>query len=76
MVKIFEKDYKELGQKIKKRRLELKLGQEQLALLTAPKVDRAKISDIENGKEDFHFSTFLRLCKALDIDFIELIKKY
>jgi len=32
------------------------------------KLDRAKISDIENGKEDFHFSTLLKIFDALDLE--------
>ena len=38
-----------------------------------PKFDRSKISDIENGKEDFLFSTLLKICNALDISLKELI---
>lgn len=76
MVRTFENDYKALGVKIKKRRIELNLGQEELAGMTVPKIDRSKISDIENGKEDFYFSTLLRICKAMDVEFIDLINRY
>lgn len=76
MIRTFENDYKALGVKIKKRRTELNIRQEDLAGMTVPKIDRSKISDIENGKEDFYFSTLLRICKALDIEFIDLMNKY
>ncbi|EKB03379.1 helix-turn-helix domain-containing protein [Myroides odoratimimus] len=76
MIRTFENDYKALGIKIKKRRIELNIKQEELAEMTIPKVDRSKISDLENGKEDFYFSTILRICKALDIEFIDLMNKY
>lgn len=76
MIRTFENDYKALGIKIKKRRIELNIRQEELAEMTIPKVDRSKISDLENGKEDFYFSTILRICKALDIEFIDLMNKY
>ncbi|MGG5599622.1 helix-turn-helix domain-containing protein [Myroides sp. C8-3] len=76
MIRTFEKDYKALGSKIKKRRIELNIGQKELAEMTFPKIDRSKISDLENGKEDFYFSTLLRICKALDISLIDLMKNY
>lgn len=67
------KNYKYVGSKIKERRLELKLTQQQLADKIM-KMDRSKISDMENGKEDFHFSTLLKVCDALDINFLDLVK--
>lgn len=76
MIRTFENDYKALGVKVKKRRIELNIRQEELAGMTVPKIDRSKISDIENGKEDFYFSTLLRVCKALDISLIDLMKNY
>ncbi len=65
--------YARIGKNIKKRRSELKLTQDQLAKRTS-KIDRAKISDIENAKEDFMFSTLLELANALEIDVEELTK--
>ncbi|MDM1377704.1 MULTISPECIES: helix-turn-helix domain-containing protein [Myroides] len=64
----FKSIYKQIGINIRNVRKEKKLTQNQLALMAVPKLDRAKISDIENGKEDFSFSTLLRICSVLDID--------
>ncbi|WP_312762429.1 helix-turn-helix transcriptional regulator [Epilithonimonas sp.] len=69
----YSKTYKYIGSKIKERRLELKLTQEKLASKIT-KMDRSKISDMENGKEDFHFSTLLKVCDALDISFLDFLK--
>ena len=66
--------YSRIGKNLKKRRLELNLTQEQLAKKTS-KVDRAKISDIENAKEDFMFSTLFEIANGLDIDVEKLTKK-
>lgn len=67
------KTYKYVGVKIKKRRSELQLTQQQLADKIT-KMDRSKISDMENAKEDFQFSTLLKVCEALDIEFLNLLK--
>ena len=64
--------YKIIGEKIKKKRKEKGLTQQQVAEKIS-KFDRSKISDIENGKEDFLFSTLLKICDALDISLKELI---
>ena len=64
--------YKEIGQSIHTKRKKFRLSQKQLAIKCG--IDRAKISDIENGKEDFMFSTLLQICEALDLD-IELRHK-
>lgn len=66
--------YSRIGKNIRNRRLELKLTQEQLAKKTS-KVDRSKISDMENGKEDYMLSTLLELANGLNIDIEELVKK-
>jgi len=70
----FTETYKIVGKSLKKRRLEMNLTQSQLAHL-AGKMDRSKISDIENGKEDFLFSTLLKLCKALGISVNDILIK-
>lgn len=65
--------YKTVGKNLKEKRKEKNLSQQQLADL-ASKMDRSKISDIENGKEDFLFSTLLKICGALDMDIEQLFK--
>lgn len=72
MNKNFAEIYKVIGNFLKKKRKEKKLTQLQLAEL-AGKIDRSKISDIENGKEDFLFSTLLKLCEALDISITDIL---
>ena len=67
------KVYKKIGADLKEHRKKLKLTQEQLAQKCG-RIDRAKISDIENGKEDYMFSTLLQICEALDLS-IELREK-
>lgn len=69
----FSDTYKMIGIALKKRRIEMNLTQKQLSEMTG-KIDRSKISDIENGKEDFLFSTLLKLCKALDISTADILK--
>ncbi|WP_312791672.1 helix-turn-helix transcriptional regulator [Sphingobacterium sp.] len=67
------KIYKAIGTNLKRRRLELDLTQEKLAD-KIPKMDRSKISDMENGKEDFVFSKLLDLCDALDLTVLDALK--
>ncbi|WP_238585069.1 helix-turn-helix domain-containing protein [Chryseobacterium sp. Leaf201] len=66
--------YKTVGKNLRDKRKEKNLSQQQLADL-AGKMDRSKISDIENGKEDFLFSTLLKICGALDMDIDDLFTK-
>jgi len=73
MDEYFNDTYKMIGSSLKKKRLEMNLTQKQLADL-AGKIDRSKISDIENGKEDFLISTLLKLCKALNVSISEVLK--
>lgn len=70
----FKNIYKEVGENIKAQRKMRNLSQKSLALLVEPKMDRSKISDMENGKEDFTFSTLLRLCAALDVKLEDITK--
>lgn len=65
--------YKTIGENLRDKRKEKNLSQQQLADL-AGKMDRSKISDIENGKEDFLFSTLLKICVALEINIDQLFK--
>ncbi|MDR3009463.1 MAG: helix-turn-helix domain-containing protein [Sphingobacterium sp.] len=68
------KTYKAIGKNLRKRRNELDLTQDEVAE-RIPKMDRSKISDMENGKEDFVFSKLLNLCDALDLSVIEALKE-
>lgn len=67
----FYEYYKNLGASIRKRRKEKGFTQQQLGH-KAGNIDRSKISDLENGKEDFQFSTILKLCVALELSPREL----
>ena len=68
----FTATYKAIGKALKKKRKEKGLTQQQLA--DGAEIDRSKISDMENGKEDFQFSTLLKLCKALGVSVAEIFK--
>jgi len=70
----FIKRFENIGQLIRNKRLEKRLTQQQLADRIS-KIDRAKISDMENGKEDFYFSTLLKICDALETDIEFFLKE-
>lgn len=61
-----------IGNSIRTKRKELGLSQQELAD-KIPKLDRSKISDMENGKEDFLLSTLLKICNALDTTLEKII---
>ncbi|WP_245744955.1 helix-turn-helix transcriptional regulator [Flavobacterium frigoris] len=63
----FKEIYIQIGNSIRDKRKERGLTQQQLADKDV-KLDRSKISDIENGKEDFHFFTLLKICEALNMN--------
>lgn len=69
----FNKNYKQIGQIIRSKRKEKGLTQQQLADLI-PKLDRAKISDMENGKEDFYLSTLIKISNALQTELQVILK--
>ncbi|MBD1433766.1 helix-turn-helix transcriptional regulator [Sphingobacterium sp. DN00404] len=73
MVNKYLEIYKRIGFNLKQERKKAKLTQGQLAEKTA-KLDASKISDIENGKEDFMFSTLLEIANGLGIDIEKLTK--
>ena len=58
--------FKIIGKNIRRYRKLKGLSQQSLATL-CEKVDRSKISDIENAKEDFMYSTLIELCIALEL---------
>ena len=66
--------YKKIGNSIRNKRKEKGLTQQQLADKDV-KLDRSKISDMENGKEDFHFVTLLKICEALDMNIEDVFIK-
>ena len=68
----FRENFENLGYLIRTKRKKMGLTQQALAN-KIPKLDRSKISDIENGKEDFHFSTLLKICEALDTTLEKLV---
>lgn len=74
MINKYSDIYKRVGLNLKRERKKAKLTQEQLAENTN-KIDSAKISDIENAKEDFMFSTLLEIANGLNIDIDRLTKE-
>lgn len=69
----FKLIYEKIGYSIKAKRKELGLSQQGLADKIA-KLDRSKISDMENGKEDFLLSTLLKICDALGTTLEKLVE--
>lgn len=66
-----KKYYIIIGKNVKRFRKEQGLSQQELANI-CDRVDRSKISDIENAKEDFMLSTLLEICIALKIGLTEI----
>lgn len=62
--------FKLIGANVRRYRKKAKLSQQDLADKFSG--DRAKISDIENGKENFMVSTLLAIADGLNVD----IKKF
>lgn len=61
-----EKIFKTVGSNVRAYRKKAKLTQQQLADKFSG--DRTKISLIENGKENFMFSTLLDIAEGLNVD--------
>lgn len=74
MINKFSDEYKRIGYNLKKERKKARLTQAQLAS-KLNKIDDSKISNIENAKEDFMFSTLLEIANGLNIDIERLTKK-
>lgn len=70
--KVYIDEYQKIGLNILCQRRIKGLSQEQLASLA--KVSRARISDIERGKETFKLDTLLAIANALEVDYKELLK--
>ncbi|WP_156308390.1 helix-turn-helix domain-containing protein [Sphingobacterium endophyticum] len=66
--------FSRIGKNLKQKRKEQGLTQEEVSK-KIPKMDRSKLSDIENGKEDFVFSKLLNICDALNITLEDTLKK-
>lgn len=66
--------FSRIGKNLKEKRKEQGLTQEEVSK-KIPKMDRSKLSDIENGKEDFVFSKLLNICDALNITLEDILKK-
>lgn len=73
MVEKHKKVYMRVGENLKALRKKAGLTQQQLAD-ECEKIDRSKISDIENGKEDYMFSTLIEIAKGLGVSLEELMK--
>lgn len=69
---MYADEYKKIGLNILCKRRIKGLSQEHLASLA--KVSRARISDIERGKETFKLDTLLAIANALEMDYKELLK--
>lgn len=70
--KVYVDEYQKIGLNILCKRRIKKLSQKQLGELA--KISRARISDIERGKETFKLDTLLAIAKALEVDYKELLK--
>ena len=69
---MFTDEYKKIGLNLLLARRRRGLSQEQLSDLSG--VSRARISDMERGKETFKLDTLMMLAKAMDMDYQELLK--
>lgn len=74
MIDKYSAIYSVIGKNLKRERRKAGLTQLELANKTN-KIDRSKISEIENGKADFMFSTLLEITIALKIDIVKLLKR-
>ena len=63
-------NYTDIGNRIKDKRLQLKITQEKLAETTGLSVQH--LSGIENGKTRFSFATLVRIVNALGVSIDEL----
>jgi transcriptional regulator with XRE-family HTH domain len=65
--------YKEIGRRLKERRLALGLTQEQLA--EASDVLRTSITNLEAGRQKTPLHVLYELCAVLEIEIVELLPK-
>ena len=57
---------KELGKRIRARRMELKFSQEELAAFAS--VDRSYMGGVERGERNISFTRLCDICRALQCD--------
>lgn len=62
----------QIGERIKKIRIEKKLTQEQLAW--EANVDRTYMNHVENGRKNISIRSLEKIIKALDVSFYEFFK--
>lgn len=67
-----EEILKKFGEHVKKIRLESGLTQDEV-VLNSSKLTKGTVSDIENGKRNFAFTTFIDLAKGLNVSPKELM---
>ena len=65
-------ELREFGRRVRERRLELKLSQEELA--ERAELHRTYISSLEQGRRNVAVHNVVRLAEALDIDPAELVR--
>lgn len=66
------KEKRKIEAALKERRKAQGLSQEDVARVVG--TSKSNISSIENGRRDYYFSTFLKVCKALGVDVDEIVK--
>ena len=63
---------REFGKRVKSIRISKDLSQDQV-VINSIRITKGTISDIENGKRNFSFTTFIDLAKGLDVHPRELL---
>ena len=71
----YEKHYQIIGANIKKLRREMGWSQDDLAN-RCNKLDRGKISKMENARADYMHSTLLEVCSALGKDIVYICTEH
>jgi len=68
-----EEILKKFGEHVKRIRLESGLTQDDV-VLNSSKITKGTVSDIENGKRNFAFTTLIDLAKGLNVQPKDLLK--
>ena len=69
----YKKHLISVGKKLREIRDANKWSQEEVAT-KCDTVNAAKISKMENAREDYNFTTLLELCDALKVDISDIVK--